>query len=203
MDWTEKFNQWRKDYDVLTYADQKKFYELMQRHFPVQRHFNRNALLKIFPRDDKDLRVLELGGWDGALAHMLLNHFNSIHHWWNIDFVTFDEQIPRYQKIILEDFIWTYGKRLPAMFPFNMFVSTHTFEHLKINDVEKVLDTVKDHAKWLLIETPLEDDINLDWKNYLGSHVLNITMDELIDLVKARGYTIEKRELFIFLAKKV
>ena len=201
MEWVEKFNEWRENYDKLDYNEQKKFYELMKRHFPVQRHFNRVKLLEMFPREVGDLRVLEMGGWDGALAHMLLNHFNAIRYWWNIDFVTFQEQIPRYHKVILNDFLWKFDIR--QMFPFNMFVSTHTFEHLKVVDVEKVLDTIKDQAEWMLIETPLEDDINLNWKNYLGSHVLDITMDELIALVEARGYKIEKRELFIFLAKKV
>ena len=178
----EDFDKWRDVYDDLTFEDQKVVYERIRELHPNQRHF---TLAKAYPFFDRYPigNVLELGGWDGWLAACVLGQHEEIERWVNYDLV----EVPstcvdhRYLMRVLEKPFWKTRRIYDA------FVATHTIEHMKARELEKVVASVQ--AQWCLIEAPIEDKPT-SWDHYQGTHVLEIGWDGVDEIFSANGYKI-------------
>lgn len=98
--------------------------------------------------------IVELGCNDGALAVHCLQRLKIPYEWTGYDFhkLCRDEQRwhPQYKSVQLEDWLWK--TEVPK---FDIFMASHTFEHLYADEVKMLATWLRDHCKYLLIVAPL------------------------------------------------
>jgi len=87
--WRDLFDLWRQSYTLWPYASHQLFYNMLYKHFPEQRKYDReaviDALTEAMSMTGESLKVWELGGWDGALAcEMITACDGGIEHWRNV-----------------------------------------------------------------------------------------------------------------------
>jgi 2-polyprenyl-3-methyl-5-hydroxy-6-metoxy-1,4-benzoquinol methylase len=99
--------------------------------------------------------VVELGCFDGALAVKLLNELPYFLDWTGYDFLQslIDKSHihSKYKPILLDRPLWD----MPEVEPFDVFVCSHTLEHLYSEDVEALVNWLSPRAKYLLLIAPL------------------------------------------------
>ena len=135
------------------------------------------------------LEVVELGCHQGNLAKTMLGQFDIkyIKSWVGYDIckaalarsVVKDK---RYTAVSLSD--WFYNTDLPS---FNVFVSTHTFEHMDLDEIEKTFAHISQLAKYLILEIPISE-AGQDFKGYRGAHVLTSGRQVIRDLITKHGF---------------
>lgn len=183
MNW----DNWRKQYDNMSFDDQRQFYAKVAQKHPNQQHYNYQTARFFFNNvAEHDSTILELGGWKGELAQKCLMEFNSkIKEWINVDLVQFGNNSGKYRELALDRFIWEYNwlKDLPTH---QIFVSTHTFEHLSEEHVRAIIKKL--YSKYVYLEIPLER-YRRDWNGYQGSHKLPMMQVEIADAMIEAGYT--------------
>lgn len=186
---------WRQSYDRLTFQDQKDFYRDCAVLYPCQQHFDLEAAREFFDRY-RPRTVLELGGWDGALASQILADHDEILCWRNHDLVAVPQipTDPRYELNELFEPLWEGRGYLYA----DAFVATHTIEHVKARELGRLV--AKLHVKACLIEAPL-DDSPLDWRGYDGTHVLELGWEGVDALFGTYGYETERSDHVRFYVK--
>lgn len=184
IDW----NAWRAGHSTMTFADQQAFYELVAIEHPVQQHFHLDAAHHAFDEMVRStggsLRVVELGGWDGALADAMLSRpYRDVARWTNYDLIAVPQvpTNPSYELVVLFDYLWNVGYAIKG----DVFVSTHTIEHLTGAQLEQlvgILDT-----EWVYLESPLEEE-GQQWYGYQGTHILELGWRDVRSLLTERGY---------------
>lgn len=187
------FDQWRAEYDTLTYQEQVKFYNQVEKDHPVQNSFRNNlpAWLSFFAYVAGRLgkpRVMELGGWHGELASIILSSYPVIDSWTNYEIS--QEAVnktvcgdSRYQAIVPNDYAWNI--KLPDC---DVFVASHTLEHIRARKLERLLDNLPATINYLAIEIPLPESGPVDWGGYHGSHILELNWAEVEALLILRGF---------------
>jgi hypothetical protein len=182
LDW----DAWRNAYHGLTYADQQAFHSAIYQQHPEQRHYDpvyvARAIEQVQPRS-----VVELGGWDGELAHTMLDQYPTINAWVNVEICkeASDAGIgrhPRYLAPSLTNFYWNRGP-----WTCDLFVASHVIEHLTIQHLNETLAAT--HARALFLDAPLHNK-STDWRGFTGTHILEcgwIGVDRLCD---RHGYTL-------------
>jgi hypothetical protein len=176
LDW----DQWRNAYPALTYADQQAFHTLIYEQHPVQRHYDHTLVGRAI-EDIEPRTVVELGGWDGELAHTMLDQHPTIQRWTNIELCREAAQAgegrhPRYQAPTLNGWYWSQGP-----WHCDLFVASHVIEHLTITHLNETLAAT--HAQALFLDAPLENK-SLNWQGFTGTHILEcgwIGVDRLCD----------------------
>lgn len=172
------FDAWRDSYDTLTFDDQKGVYEDIARLFPCQQSFNIDAAREFIglyePRT-----VVELGGWDGALA----NHFDDLVSWRNYDLVAVPQVCakPWYQLCVLE---WPFAQYLHVA---DVFIAMHTIEHFRAAELEQIVPRLC--VKACLIEAPL-DEAPTDWAGYFGTHILETGWTGVDSIFASAGFIV-------------
>ena len=158
------FDQWRHDYDTLSLTDQKRFYERCAAVYPDQRSFNLKQARRFFDRY-QPRTVIELGGWDGALAHTILAEDDLVVSWRNYDLVRVPQvcESPAYELTVLGRWLWDY-ESLKA----DAFVCSHTLEHIRFEQWHKLMEKVDARAVYLEAPLALEGQA---WDGYMGSHI--------------------------------
>ena len=180
IDW----NAWREGYEDMSFEDMQAFYEEVAERHPVQQSFAADSAETAFDLigGKGRLHVVELGGWNGRLAAHMLER-GGIGHWRNFDIVDVPQVCthPDYSRVVLEDWFWKGPWRVG-----DVFVATHTIEHLSAEHLAALLRTV--HTHWIYLESPLAWEPT-DWTNYPGSHKLEVGwqgVEEMI--VREIGY---------------
>lgn len=177
------WDAWRENYPVTTFAEQQEFLQSTVVQFPHQRHFDVDEAYAAFALIDDPRTVIELGGWDGALAWFMLLS-NEIESWVNYDIVAVPqvEQLNgRYRTKLLSDYIWK--QPITA----DVFVGTHVIEHLSEDHLRQLLVAIE--TRWIYFEAPLLSD-GESWEGYGGTHVLELSWPEVEVLVDSHGYEI-------------
>lgn len=180
----KSWNEWRAQYDQLSYKEQKQFYNEAEEIYPIQIHYS-GLVAQYLIHLDSPIKIMEIGGWKGNLAASVLYQNSHILQWDNYEICEncigkkecFD---PRYRIIVPADFVWKIN--LPS---YDLIVSTHTFEHLKAIEIEEIIK--RHRAKVYLIEVPHGGN----WHNYNGSHILPLNSDQLNALFVAQGYILK------------
>jgi len=172
-----EFNQWRQDYDTLTFEEQLAFYQRYVQDHPKQCHFSPGGLRLAFgeiPLDE--FRVLELGGWTGQAAEMMLEVRGDITTWTNVEISGGARnnpvcEDPRYHTLAPRALDW--GIPLPQ--DCNVFVALHVLEHVKAVHVRSIIAQLPASIVYAIIEAPIKQSgTNNEWHNYYGSHVLEL-----------------------------
>lgn len=176
LDW----DAWRESYDTMTFAEQRDFYEQVATLYPYQQHFTLTHICQAFEYAQPRV-VAELGGWNGRLAAEMLSRFD-LASWINYDIVDVAQATTdsRYRQCVLTDYLWNLE---PVQA--DIFVATHTIEHLKLDDLRLLVYGLD--CEHVFFEAPLQSEPT-DWRGYAGSHVLEVGWDGVDDLMADAGY---------------
>jgi hypothetical protein len=175
------WDQWRAQ--EWTFEEQQEFYRNVWERYRDQHCFNLPAFKRALEIvQGINLKIVELGGWDGELATLALSE--RIESWRNFEicvpatneFLTHND---RYESVALTDWFWN------DRYECDLFVATHVLEHLSLEDVRKTLDCVR--FWYAYIEAPLEKEPT-DWSGYEGSHLLEVGWGGLDQEFLQRGY---------------
>jgi len=191
----ENHNRWRKNYGQMTYQDHKDYYEAIFEDTPFQRQYHFKEMEYPFERlKNKELWVLEFGGYQGELAHQILRKYDNIEGWDNFEIT--DRALKyrvcsdkRYNPIVLDDFIWD---KPPQHMAYDVFVSSHTIEHITGYDFQKLVDKVIRHCDYCILEIPLPHDMSRGvetWHNYDGTHIQDLSWGKIQTILFDAGFT--------------
>ncbi|KKK99582.1 hypothetical protein LCGC14_2631310, partial [marine sediment metagenome] len=189
MDYLPIFNQWREDYDHMSFQDHKDFYDKMYQDLPYFNSYDLSTIKSLLLRHITEPRIIEIGGANGSMAAKLFKLFPDIKSWTNYDItsaldnVCFDYRYIRRTKL---DFIWN------IRFPFHEYdlcIIAHMIEHIKVDDFEKLIRQLsKALVRTVYLEAPLPKSGKPDWKDYLGTHIFEYGWNVVIVTMAAAGY---------------
>ncbi len=199
-DWIEDFNQWREKYDSMSFQDQQDFYEDLILRGDIgeivknQNYFDKKVATvcfeAVFSKQDK-VNVLEMGGWRGEMAEMIFNKFpDKIGIWLNHEICEWAATNPvcknyRYHSPKTIDFLWMVNL---VNGNYDILILSHVLEHIKLKDLISLLNVVKG-ISYLYIDAPIEDKTeSVNWKDYNGTHILEIGWNDLEGIIKDFGY---------------
>lgn len=177
-----EFDTWRQNYDTLTFEDQVKYHNELEKRFPEQNHYHydkvKEALSKVF-----NPVVLEFGTWKGDLA---LQAFADLHikEWHGIEICQAaikNSKCERVKYIIPDRFDWFNEERKVNA---DIIIATHFIEHIS-NDHFIQLAKYCHGVPVIHFESPLTDEGN-DWQGYEGTHKLTFGWNKITQLMK--GY---------------
>ena len=137
------FDAWRTGYDAMSYADHVRTYSELWRLFPVQQHFDGHAMGMFLDQTTPE-RVLEVGGWNGELAAVMLATCPWITVWDNVEIcreavdakICFD---PRYHAVSSDRFLWD----LEGPLEYDALVMSHSAEHMRWTELRSLLERVQ------------------------------------------------------------
>jgi hypothetical protein len=190
IDW----DLWRGLYDRLDWEDQKRFYARVAALLPDQAiaaHRLADEFFTLLAVEGHSPSVLELGGWDGALAAAMLAAHPALPSWLNLEVAEpplHDPAChdPRYSAAIPVDFAW----RLPAetFEGREALVASHVLEHLRFREIGQLLERMPD-LRWCFVEAPIrERDRARGWYAYQGSHILEVGWIRLEEFFARFGF---------------
>jgi hypothetical protein len=191
IDW----DAWRSEHASMTFADQQEFYGSVAVAHPHQQCFDLpharstfdhiSGLIGFLPPDWPGLNVIELGGWDGALADALVSR-DDISSWTNYDLAEVPQVCTstKYRLEVLSDYFWN---RNLTYVP-DVFVACHTIEHLTGAELEQLFDVLQ--VKFIYLQAPIVKQSGQTWNGYVGSHILELGWDAIDELLVARGYVV-------------
>lgn len=188
IDW----DHWRGEHARMTFADQQAFYRRVAEEHPCQQSFDVPHAQGTFDRiGGSALEVLELGGWDGALAQALLSTRTDIASWTNYDIVAVSQvcRHPRYRLELLGDYLWNQDEVRG-----DVFLACHTVEHLTAAELARLFDVLR--VEFIYLQAPIEVSGRSNWDGYNGSHILEIGWDEIDALLLERGYAVRGQNLW-------
>lgn len=189
---TERFDWWRENYDKLSYKAHQEFYSEIYKEYPTQRHGNftfidgyRTILFNVDGRPN--LNVIEVGGWDGYLASLILPKCPHIAKWHNYEICLDlkEQQVPtddRYELRFTDDWIWQ--KKLDTNY--NVMIMSHVMEHMRCSNFVKLIDGIMPDIVY--IEAPLDRYVLQNFNNYLGTHIFEYNMNTVEFFMKELGY---------------
>lgn len=188
LDW----NRWRATYAELTYAEHQGFYSEVYGSHPVQQHFDESLAAQAI-RQVQPETVIELGGWNGELAHRMLARHPPIDEWMNVEICNearvegetnaFVRNLHhRYLAPDLGDWYWT------RQWTADLFVASHTIEHLTADHLERTIAATE--ARAIYLDAPLTDDAT-DWLNFTGTHILDLNWGGVDHLLARHGYRLD------------
>lgn len=175
------FNTWRERYFDMTFEEHQAFNAAIADMFPRQRCFSED-MCERFLEERQPGSVVELGGWDGELAALMLDRFPAIETWVNYDITPNVPQVcddPRYERVVLDGWPWERHARGDVL------VASHVFEHMYLDEIEQLLD------KWdvtsVFVDVPVGPTPH-DWRNYNGTHILEAGWVDLVATVEQLGF---------------
>lgn len=198
MNTKDNSDKWRKNYSRMTYDDQRKYYNTILNLTCDQRQYTIEYIEKPFNNmlKDKELKIIELGGYQGELAHRILRKYSNIVAWDNFEITDRARTNSvcndgRYRPIITNEFLWDIGY-VALEEKYNVFLSSHTIEHISTADFKKLVDTVIRHCDYCILEIPMPYNVpknDLNWKGFDGTHILDIPWEEILEILYRAGFT--------------
>lgn len=179
------FDEWRARYDTLTFHEHQQINAEWAVLYPEQRSFATDKVA-VFLGERAHGSVVELGGWDGQLAALMLHRFPDIETWVNYDITPNVPQAcndPRYERVVLDDWPWLRDARGDVL------VASHVFEHMRAAQVTLLLDRWDVDAVY--VDAPVNGGV---WDGYHGSHILELDVPGLLGLVADCGYRVTHSE---------
>jgi hypothetical protein len=189
----QKWNVWREHYDELTITDliwiNLGIDQFIREQVCRANHLVENAIELIVAKQD-ELSVVELGCYRGGLAQEMITRFGKqIKNWdgYDINYYAVENPIcehDRYTSIKMTE--WFYDTEF--YHKANVFVTTSTLEHHNRVQFAKIIKNVSfnSNIKYMILGLPLCDARK--WNDYGGSHVLDLSKVELIEIVEDAGF---------------
>lgn len=182
LDW----DGWRATYDTWGLEQQQAFYDRVFVNCRAQARFDALTFHRFLDYIDRDVAVVELGGWDGEFAATMLHSHPEIVWWENheISRAAVEGSVchdSRFRPVALDG--WYWDSRHVA----DVFVASHVLEHLKWRDVVQVLDATT--VRYAYLQVPLAEQPTC-WNGYRGSHILEAGWADLTDELAGRGFVL-------------
>lgn len=196
------FDQWRERYWELTNEEQIQFADDLAAKYPDQRHFNEAVLQPVIFAEQPE-RVLEIGGWDGALAEHCLDRDPHIAKWVNVDICREASTKARYigsgrqHAVLYNDFRWFRYQKAKT---YDLAVAAHVIEHLHDADFVRLVECLSE-TPLVLFEAPINEGPS-DWTGYQGTHILRVGWREIRQVMRHFGYQAEQKTATIWLFRK-
>jgi hypothetical protein len=183
---TPGLDAWRERYrnGDLTLADHRRLYERVAADYPNQNYYAAVPVHDFLAWSDAH-SVIELGGWDGALAQEVLPCHPDVRRWDNYEIVQVPQacDLPAYRFHVPDVFVWEL-QELKA----DAFVASHVLEHLTASDLRRLIDTLD--AEYAYVDVPLSETAN-DWKGTTTTHALELSIGEFDRAWKRNGWKVE------------
>jgi len=171
-DRSKVFDAYRMFYNYFSFETLKAINNRLCEVFDEQSSFNFDMFMEIFRIAQKEagrtLRVIELGSFKGELKNKVTE---SVEFWIGYDLFPCSD-------VELVDYF--YNTEIPDA---DLFVCTHTFEHMSFEEVQKCVKHIKG-CEFAAIEIPLRDS----WNGYNGTHVLEASREDIIRLFSENGF---------------
>lgn len=179
IDW----DAWRTNYADMSFAEHQAFNARCLDLHPVQRSYQWDVCYAfLWAREKKTRTVVEIGGWDGGLADVMLRRFPWIESWTNYDITPDVPQVcddPRYTVEVLDD--WPWRRKVSG----DAVIASHVFEHMRMYEIECLL-TEWDVAS-VYVDCPISPGMTT-WRGYEGSHILAVGSTEFLFRLNELGY---------------
>lgn len=124
--------------------------------------------------------VVELGCADGALAVQCLNDLPNHMSWTGYDiakqWIAKSLEHPRYKPILLRNWLWKL-----KLSRFDVFVSSHTIEHLFPDELQRLAEWLSDQARYVVLAVPSPHIVQ-------GQHVLGKSSEWIKEQFKDNGF---------------
>lgn len=165
------WNKFRKEYNDVSFKDMSILYESLCKNGKDQKCYHSNVYEKVFSIFKGNSKVIELGCYKGYLANEMLNKFPNIKSWIGYDIAKLAikntiVKDKRYKSYHLKKWF----DEIDLDF-FDIFISSHTIEHLSWEQVKKTLSKVIDKCKYVVLEIPIPEK-GKNWINFNSPHVL-------------------------------
>ncbi len=157
---------------MYSFDDLVKLNNIWYHKVQNQEFYNLNKALDFFSTFDEPVSVVELGCYRGSLAQQVLAKNENITVWLGYDICSgaLDDEVvhdERFKPVYMEDQWHNQHKG-----DFDIFVSTHTLEHMTVPEVRAVLDKLDVWCKRAVyLELPLLESGKV-WRGGASSHVL-------------------------------
>lgn len=175
-------DEWRRNYDTWSVADHKKFYAAVWASYPNQSH-SAPDLTAMVMEAHRPTSVIEIGGWDGELAIRMLEQFDFITSWTNVEIceeaVDQGHYHPRYFPISPNTWYWE------NVWKADMLVASHCIEHMPARDVAALVRT--SDVKYMCFDAPLVDGPT-SWWGSSTTHILEVGWDGVTDIAAQHGF---------------
>lgn len=175
------FDVWRANYKTMSFADHQEFNAECLRLYPEQRSWDAKACANFLAKYEPS-SVVELGGWDGALADLMLREF-PIDRWCNYDItpgVPSACDDPRFSTVVLDD--WPWRQKVEA----DVLIASHVFEHMRMYEIDLLLTEWRVGA--VFVDCPIGLSMR-SWRGYDGSHILEVGSREFLSRCLQIGYS--------------
>jgi hypothetical protein len=179
------FNQWRGQYDTLTFEQQQEYHSELEALYPDQAHYDLDAAKKAF-EIVKPAWVIEAGAWKGNLAAEILSKSDCISQWYAFELCpaaiarTVCNDV-RFRYASFNTFNWWVNNPLVC----DLFIATHFIEHLSFAHLSEMIKSVK--SKHIYFEAPLTDS-GENWDNFHGTHKLEVGWSRVSEWLLLHGY---------------
>jgi hypothetical protein len=179
------WDEYRADYDSLTFAQKQLHATWAFKEFPEQEHHSPEWVKRLLAIavENNASTVAEIGGWRGELAQKMFDEFDL--DWTNYDYCApairnsvFSHE--KYHPIVLDRELWEFDH-----IPGDIFVAAHVIEHLKERDLRALMSKVD--ARWVYFEAPLLGP-GQTWDGYQGDHILEVGWDDVHALMRECGF---------------
>jgi hypothetical protein len=191
---TPALDAWRDSYTSgdLRIEDHRALYERVAAEYPEQNYYALPLVLD-FLRWANPATVLEMGGWDGALARDVFDRREGadIVMWQNHEVVGVGQVCDdtRYFRVVDTDlFLWEYDA-LSA----DAFVASHVLEHLTADDLMALITQLAlSNIDFVYADVPLGIK-GQDWRGTTTTHVLPWSISEFDQEWYDAGYKIVRK----------
>ena len=165
------FDAWRERYDEMTYQEMKDFYNRVEMEHPLQQAYNAEAFGRFLDHvleRDFPITVLEIGGWKGELAQIMLDKSDydppifAIEKWYNYEICrnAIEKSVlsdQRYKPVIPDNFVWNID--LPKA---DVLIASHFVEHIKWWELVALIHNLPETIRFIGLQAPL-GELEMDW----------------------------------------
>lgn len=181
------FDAWRAAYPTMSFADHQDYGLRLAAEYPDQFSVSIVDLALYLSKRRQPLRVIEVGGWKGEVASLVLCSRIKVESWTNYEIVPLTPRCedPRYQHCTLKDWVWN----TPVSRDATTAVLSHVIEHLSREHVECMVDWVgRTSVKYVYVEAPITPEGRADWTGCLGTHILDVGWDAVEVMFRTAGF---------------
>jgi hypothetical protein len=133
---------------------------------------------------------MEIGGWTGDLAGLILKDNKTILEWNNYDIIEPPTTCKdsRYSTIVYEDWLWKSDRlSTDPHYQYDVLVASNVLEHMTYEEVHKLFNWLP-KIPILVIILPY---LQRNWHNYHGAHIYRGMIDHFIAQIESHGYILE------------
>jgi hypothetical protein len=184
---TPGLDAWRAAYLAGTLAldDHRRLYEQILAEFPEQNYYSLPLLCRFMGWSGAK-SVVELGGWDGAMARDAMPLFSWLKRWDNYEIVDVPQVCVEdgYHFHVPDAFMWEQPIRAHA------FVASHSLEHLTWEHLVALIEALDD-VEHAYVDVPLHS-YEFDWQGTTTTHALTCSISQFDKEWIRQGWKVEQ-----------